>query len=162
MIERGEEGVKDTPGVILPPPLIFVGILLLGLVLDRALSGPGFGLDSVWRIAIAVPLILAGFTLIILAARRFRSARTNVQTRRPATTIVTTGLYRYSRNPIYLGMMLAYIGLSLLADSVLALAGLPAAIIVIRCGVIAREERYLEAKFGDAYRAYKRSTRRWI
>ena len=79
-----------------------------------------------------------------------RRAGIDIQTRKPTTTLVTTGLYRFSRNPIYLGMTLAYLGVTLLADSLVALVVLPLVLIFVRFGVIEREERYLEGKFGQA------------
>ncbi len=91
-----------------------------------------------------------------------RRAEINIQTRKPSPPLVTTGLSRFSRNPIYLGMTLAYLGLTLLADSLLALVVLPLVLIFVRFGVIEREERYLDGKFGAAYREYRRRVRRWI
>ena len=76
-----------------------------------------------------------------------RRAEINIQTRKPSPPLVTTGLSRFSRNPIYLGMTLAYLGLTLLADSLLALVVLPLVLIFVRFGVIERGERYLEGKF---------------
>jgi protein-S-isoprenylcysteine O-methyltransferase Ste14 len=153
---------KDNPGVIAPPPLIFIGVLLLALAFDWLVSGPGFGLPFSGRMALGAVLTLAGLAPILAASKRFAKAGTNVQPWKPSTALVTTGVYRYSRNPIYLGMALIYVGLSLFADSVLALAWLPLALIIMFNGVIRREERYLEGKFGEAYRAYRGRVRRWI
>lgn len=153
---------RDNPGVIAPPPLIFIGILLLALAFDWLVSGPGFGLPYMGRMVAGGVLCLGGLALILAAGKRFSDAGTNIQTRKPSTALVTTGIYRYSRNPIYLGMTLIYVGLSLFADSILALAWLPLALIIMYNGVIRREERYLEAKFGEAYRAYRGRVRRWI
>ena len=80
----------------------------------------------------------------------------------PSTTVVTTGLYRLSRNPIYLGLAALYLGLAFAANSGWAVILLLPILAVMRYGVIAREERYLEAKFGDDYRAYKARVRRWL
>jgi len=153
---------KDHPGVIAPPPLIFICVLLLALAFDWLVSGPGFGLPYMARMLAGGLLCIGGLALILAAGKRFSDAGTNIQTRKPSTALVTTGIYRYSRNPIYLGMALIYVGLSLFADSILALAWLPLALIIMYNGVIRREERYLESKFGQEYRAYKRRVRRWI
>jgi protein-S-isoprenylcysteine O-methyltransferase Ste14 len=153
---------KDNPGVIAPPPLIFIGVLLLALAFDWLVSGPGFDLPNTGRMVAGGVLCLGGLALILAAGKRFSDAGTNIQTRKPSTALVTTGIYRYSRNPIYLGMTLIYVGLSLFADSLLALAWLPLALIIIYNGVIRREERYLERKFGEDYRAYRGRVRRWV
>jgi protein-S-isoprenylcysteine O-methyltransferase Ste14 len=153
---------KDNPGVIAPPPLIFIGVLLLALAFDWLVSGPGFDLPYMGRMVAGGVLCLGGLALILAAGKRFSDAGTNIQTRKPSTALVTTGIYRYSRNPIYLGMTLIYVGLSLFADSLLALAWLPLALIIIYNGVIRREERYLERKFGEDYRAYRGRVRRWV
>ena len=111
---------------------------------------------------LAAALLIPGVALAIAGRARFLAAKTNVHPWKPATTVVTSGVFGYTRNPMYLGMTLIYAALSLLADSAIALAGLPVALVIMRYGVIAREERYLEAKFGDVYRQYKRQVRRWI
>ena len=81
---------------------------------------------------------------------------------RPSTALVTEGVYRFTRNPIYLALALLHLGSALAFDSALALASLPFALAAVQAGVVAREERYLEGKFGDEYRRYKSSVRRWI
>lgn len=161
-IEEPEEHFHDSPGVIAPPPLIFGGILALALLLDWLLGDPSLGLGYDWRMMIALLFIIAGFFLIAVAAVRFRKEKTNIEPWKPATALVTTGVYAFSRNPIYVGMVLGYVGLSFLADSVLSLLALPLVIVVMHYGVIKREEHYLEVKFGQAYRDYRSRVRRWI
>jgi protein-S-isoprenylcysteine O-methyltransferase Ste14 len=107
-------------------------------------------------------LISAGFGLLGWAITSFRRAGTNVPTNRPALALVVTGPYRFSRNPIYVGGTLAYLGLALAVDGVWLAALLAPFLLILRYGVIAREERYLEAKFGAAYRAYTQNVRRWL
>lgn len=80
----------------------------------------------------------------------------------PSTAIVTDGIYGFTRNPMYLAMTLVYVAMSLAVDSIVALLLLPLVLLAIRHAVIGREERYLEAKFGDEYRHYKASVRRWL
>ncbi len=153
---------RDHPGVIAPPPLIFGGGLAVTLLLDWLAGDPSFGLGYDWRMMIALILIIAGFALIAVAAIDFRKAGTHLEPWKPAIALVTTGVYAWTRNPIYLGMSLGYAGLSLLADSVASLAALPLVMAVIHYGVIRREEHYLEVKFGQAYRDYKGKVRRWV
>ena len=152
----------DNAGVIAPPPLIFVGVLAIALAIDWLIGGPHLGLSFGLRMLIATILLAPGGALLFAAGARFSATKTNIPPWKPATALVTTGIYRYTRNPMYLGMALAYAALSLFADSLIALAGLPVALAVMHYGVIAREERYLEAKFGAEYQAYKNVVRRWI
>jgi protein-S-isoprenylcysteine O-methyltransferase Ste14 len=161
MANTTEAGQRDIPGVIARPPLIYLGVLALAIALDWALTGPGLGLPYELRIAAGTILLIAGLCLIVAAATLFNAAKTNIQTGKPTTAIVTTGIYRYTRNPIYLGMALIYTALSLFADSFIGLAGLPVALVIVHYGVIAREERYLEVKFGQPYRDYKARVGRW-
>jgi len=154
------ETPTDNAGVRLPPPFIFLGFLLLGL-----------WIDSPWfegRLAETGPTLAGGviaalgLAFIIIGARQHKKAGSNVQPWKPTTEIIASGLYAYSRNPIYLGMALAQGGLAICAGSLAALGTLVLSVLVIRLFVIAREERYLEEKFGVTYLDYKRRVRRWI
>ena len=97
-----------------------------------------------------------------VAIRQFARAGTSYRTRDPATALVSCGLYRRSRNPIYIALLVAYAGIGVAADSPAVLVLAIPAIAVVRIGVIAREERYLEAKFGAQYRRYQSAVRRWL
>jgi protein-S-isoprenylcysteine O-methyltransferase Ste14 len=152
-----------TAGVIARPPLLFLAALLLGLASDHLLplrfAVPEAGLVH-W--IIAGSLILIGLALFAAGIRDFSRAATPVPTNEPTRALVTTGIHGWTRNPIYLGMFLVYGGIGAAARSpwVLILA-LPLAI-TIRYGVVAREEAYLERRFGDTYRDYKARVRRWL
>jgi protein-S-isoprenylcysteine O-methyltransferase Ste14 len=154
------EVTKDTPGVIAPPPLIYLGGLAAGLVLDWLL--PSASLPNTLSLLLGIALLIAGLTLMSSFIGAFRRAGTSVPTRRPTTAIVTTGPYRFSRNPGYFGMALVFSGIAVLAEALWAFAALAGVLLLIRFGVIAREERYLERKFGDEYTRYKSRVRRWI
>jgi protein-S-isoprenylcysteine O-methyltransferase Ste14 len=151
-----------TAGVVARPPLLFLAALLLGFALDHLLSLP-FPLPrtDLHRI-IAGCLILIGIAVFAASIRNFSTAATPVQGTKPTRVLVTTGIHGWSRNPIYLGMFLVYggIGVAVRSPSILILT-LPLAI-VIRYGVVAREEAYLERRFGDTYRDYKARVRRWM
>jgi protein-S-isoprenylcysteine O-methyltransferase Ste14 len=154
---------SGTAGVIARPPLLFLGALLLGLGADRLLplarvvSGSGLILRMM-----AGCLILIGIALAAAGVRNFARAETPVPTNQPTRALVTTGVHGWTRNPIYLGMFLVYGGIGVAAHSTWVLVlTLPLAV-VIRYGVVAREEAYLERRFGDAYLGYKRRVRRWL
>jgi protein-S-isoprenylcysteine O-methyltransferase Ste14 len=132
----------------------------------------GFGLNwlyplpfvppSLPRALIGLVLFLAGIFLAAWSVRTFRRAHTDVLTSQPASTIVTTGPYGFSRNPIYVGMFLGLSGFAIAFNTLWFLAVLVAMVFVIRFGVIAREEIYLESKFGARYLDYKARVRRWL
>lgn len=147
-------------GVIARPPLLYLGTLILGIGLDLLVPARLPGEELRWVLAAA--LGLAGLGLLFLCFRRFQAAGTNVPTWMPTTALVVAGPYRYSRNPIYLAVTAIYLALALVYGSWWPLVLLPPLLIVMRYGVIGREERYLEARFGDAYRAYRSSVRRWL
>lgn len=155
-----------TAGVIARPPLLFLAALLLGFVSDHLLPlpfpVPRIGLVHWASAIIAGSLILIGLALATAGIRDFSKARTPVPTNQPTRALVTTGIHGWTRNPIYLGMFLMYggIGIAVRSPSILILA-LPLAI-AIRYGVVAREETYLERRFGAAYREYKARVRRWV
>jgi protein-S-isoprenylcysteine O-methyltransferase Ste14 len=152
-----------TAGVIARPPLLFLAALLLGLAVDQLLPLPlAIPKVDLVRWIVTGSLILIGLALAAAGIRNFSRAGTPVPTNEPTRALVTTGMHGWTRNPIYLGMFLVYGGIGVAARSPWTLLlALPLAI-TIRYGVVAREEAYLERRFGDAYRDYKRRVRRWL
>jgi protein-S-isoprenylcysteine O-methyltransferase Ste14 len=156
----------ETAGVIARPPLLFLAALLLGFVLDHLLRLP-FPVSTVgpahWVSAImAGCLIFIGLALATTAISNFSRAGTPVPTNQPTRALVTSGIHGWTRNPIYLGMFLVYVGIGVAVRSPwILILTLPLAI-AIRYGVVAREEAYLERRFGDAYWDYKATVRRWL
>ena len=151
--------MRDAPGVIAPPPLIYLSALAVGFGLEALL--PSASLPDALRWLGGV-LVLGGLTLMGSFVSSFRRANTAVDPVKPTTAIVTSGPYRLTRNPGYLGMALVYTGIALLVGALWTLVALLPALAVIDRAVIAREERYLEAKFGQDYLAYKAQVRRWV
>jgi protein-S-isoprenylcysteine O-methyltransferase Ste14 len=100
--------------------------------------------------------------LFAAGVRNFSRAETPLPTNQPARVLVTTGIYRWTRNPVYLGFFLLYGGIGVAALSPWSLILLLPLVVTIRYGVVAREEAYLERRFGDAYRDYKARVRRWL
>jgi protein-S-isoprenylcysteine O-methyltransferase Ste14 len=152
-----------TAGVIARPPLLFLGALLLGLASDHLLPMP-FAVPEAGplRWIVAGSLTLSGLALFAAGIRNFTRAATPVPTNEPVRALVTTGIHGWIRNPIYLGMFLAYGGIGVAARSPWTIVlTLPLAL-AIRHGVVAREEAYLERRFGHAYRDYKVRVRRWL
>jgi protein-S-isoprenylcysteine O-methyltransferase Ste14 len=156
----GEQNNADNPGVIAPPPLIYAGALAAGLLVNRRYHIPF--LPRLLARALGWPLVACGLAVGFLGAREMRRAGTNVDPSKPATAVVTGGPFRFTRNPLYLSMTLIYGGISALANALPAALLLPIVLHLMRRGVIEREERYLERKFGDEYVEYKAGTPRWI
>jgi len=158
---------RDHPGVIAPPPLIYLGFLLAGWGLEQFAVhmislGMGFSLDVDLRRGLAFALVIGGLLLDGIAAGTFRRLGTPPEPWKATTALATGGLYQYSRNPIYVGFGITYAGFALAMDSPVALALLVPCLIVVDRFVIAREERYLAGKFGAEYETYKGKVRRWL
>lgn len=165
---------RDTPGVIAPPPLIYLGFLLVGWGLAELGTRPeavtagfgwlaaGYGLEMGVRRGVALALIIGGLLLDGMAAGLFRRRGTAVEPWKPSTALVTGGVYRFSRNPIYLGFAITYLGFAVAMDSWIVLLLLLPCLVVVDRFVIQREERYLAAKFGADYEAYRTRVRRWL
>jgi protein-S-isoprenylcysteine O-methyltransferase Ste14 len=151
----------DTAQVIVRPPLAWGLAVVAGLGLDWLVPVPFLpaGLPAIWLGAIVFVLALA---LAVWAIVTISRAGSNVPTNRPTTAIVESGPYRFTRNPIYLGMILGLVGLAVAFDTLWLLIALVPFALVIRYGVVAREEAYLERKFGDVYRGYRARVRRWL
>jgi len=154
------QGENDTAGVIAPPPLIFLGGLAIGMALDYA--WPVWPFPGAARLPAGLLLGALGIAVAVGGIRRLRGAGTPVDPRRPTSALVVTGLYRWSRNPLYLAQTALYLGLAAGFGGAWALAMLAPVLAILYFGVIAREERYLETKFGEDYRHYKASVRRWL
>ncbi|MCC5661632.1 isoprenylcysteine carboxylmethyltransferase family protein [Nostoc sp. XA010] len=147
------------PGLV-RPPLVYLGAIALGLLLH-----------FVWTVrlvphAVSVPLggtvVLVAVALFLWAVRTFRNAGTPVPGNLPTTTIVSTGPYRYSRNPIYLSFSLFHLGVAFWVNSLWLLVTLIPAVVLMSFVVIPREEQYLETCFPSDYLPYKACVRRWL
>lgn len=152
----------DVAGVIALPPLIFLGFLVVAVVLEAVIPLPVLAAQAPARYLGGAVLAACGFVIIFMAAGRFHAAGTNIPPTLPTTALVVDGIYRRTRNPFYLGATLVYLGLGVAAGSFWAIVLVVPLLWVINTGVIAREEHYLERKFGDAYHAYKARVRRWV
>jgi protein-S-isoprenylcysteine O-methyltransferase Ste14 len=151
---------RDNSGIVFPPPLAYV----IGF-------GVGYGLHRIMpiRLAASGAWRAPGWTLIAIAAAvmlsalvTFRRVGTTPNPTKPAAALALGGPYRFTRNPMYVGWVFAYVGAALLVNAVWPLLLLPVVIAVVQRMFIEKEERYLEQKFGEAYRQYKARVRRWI
>ena len=154
------EADKKGAAVKVPPPLMVLSVLLLAYALNYLIP---------FRIAHSSVLVFAGFTLIGISlliigitSWSFRRVKTHIEPWKPTTTIITTGCFALSRNPIYLALCVACIGIGMILHSWWVVFSVIPAAMLLYYFVILREEAYLEKKFGEAYVQYKKRVRRWL
>jgi protein-S-isoprenylcysteine O-methyltransferase Ste14 len=152
---------KDNPRIFVPPPLIFVTALVIGLALDGRMSEP-MPPPAPWAMIAGSATMLAGLGIILAALLTFLWKGARAEPWRGTDVLVVRGVYRLTRNPMYLGFAIVYSGLALLLQAPFAgLMLIPVLLIMDRL-VIPREEAYLGRRFGEPYEAYRRSVRRWL
>ena len=147
-------------GVTFPPPFIFLGAVLVAVGIKFFYPVPL--IENYFRYVVGAILIVPAVGLLVWADRTFSAPGTAVPPWKPSTTIVSSGPYRFTRNPMYLSASFMQVGIAFLVNSAWVLILLAPVLFIVRYAVIAREERYLEAKFGDGYRHYRQQVRRWV
>lgn len=146
--------------IALPPPVIYLAGLLIGLLLENA--WPGSLLPERWGNLLGAVLVIVGAALAATAFVRFRRAGTPFDVRKPASALVTDGPYRRSRNPGYVALTIFYVGIACLLNSPWVLVMVVPVFLVVDVSVVRREERHLQQMFGNDYVQYRKSVRRWI
>lgn len=150
----------DTPAKFAYPPLIYLACFAVGLAAE--FFWPSDFLPAVVQYGVGGFVVAVSFAPMPFVMTRFKKAGTAFDSRGPTTTILREGPFRYSRNPAYLCMTLLYLGLGVLIDSSWILALSVVGFVLMNTMVVRREEVALDRQFGDAYRSYKSSVRRWI
>lgn len=151
---------KDNAGVVAPAPVIYGAAFALGLAAEFTL--PTVPLPRTVVLWLGVVIVVLSIPIVVSAFKALARARTAFDVRRPTSTIVSDGAFQYSRNPTYLSLTLLYVGLALVLGSPWVLFMVVPAVALTQWGVVLREERYLEAKFGEEYRRYKAKVRQWL
>ncbi len=151
---------KDNAGVIAPAPVIYGLGFALGLAAEFIL--PTVPLPRTVALWLGVVIIALSIPIVISAFKALARARTTFDARKPTSTIVSDGAFQYTRNPTYLSLTLLHVGLALVLGSPWVLLMVVPAVALTQWGVVLREERYLEAKFGEEYRRYKTNVRQWL
>jgi protein-S-isoprenylcysteine O-methyltransferase Ste14 len=150
----------DKPGVAAPPPLLYGSAFVLVLVFRWFWPMPIFGhAVALWP---GLALLVLGVGIAAWGGRTMHAAGTNVNPALPTTAIVASGPFRFSRNPLYLALTLLYLGLTLAFNTWWGIVVLAPVLIIMHRGVVLREERYLEQKFGETYRQYRSKVRRYL
>jgi len=147
-------------GVIVRPPVLYGGAFIVTLALGWFWPMPIVGHGALRWCGLA--LLILGAAIGVTARRKMLAAGTNVDPMRPTTAIVTTGPFRFSRNPLYVALTLLYLGLTLAFDTWWGIVLLVPVLMIMHLGVVLREERYLEEMFGDTYRQYRSTVRRYL
>jgi len=148
------------PGIMIPPPLIYFIGFLFSYAINRFYPIPTF--DTPLSIVLAVLAAMPSAVFGLWSLLSFWRAKTSLLPHKPSSSLVTVGPYRVTRNPMYVSLTLLYVGLGFLLNIAWAFIILPAVIFIINVYVIRREESYLESKYGEQYRAYKKKVGRWL
>jgi protein-S-isoprenylcysteine O-methyltransferase Ste14 len=153
-------GSKDTPHIVILPPVLVAGGLLLGIAIHY----------TVWTVTL-LPIIVArplGLTVFVsagvlahLAQLALKRVGTNLSPTKPTLALATDGPYRFTRNPLYVAALGVYLGVTLWVDGLAPLLLLFPVAWMLHWGIVLREEHYLQAKFGATYDAYRLQVRRW-
>lgn len=151
---------EDNPRVRLPPPVIVLAGLAVGLAVDGRLIDPRA--NSMPLVLVGLVCVLVGLLLGMAALGLFRREGTKPEPWKPSSALVTGGVFRFTRNPMYLGMLLLYVGGALMAGGPLTIGLLVVVFLILRFYVIGREEAYLERRFGETYAEYRERVRRWL
>lgn len=163
MEHEGPSGVAaapDNPGVIAHPPFLYLGVFLVALVAQWLAPRPMLATPA--ALALGLSLIVVALGVANWGRRTMQAAGTNINPTRPATTIVTSGPFGFSRNPLYVSLTLLYIGLTLAVNTWWGIVLLLPLLAALHFGIVLREERYLDRKFGASYREYRSRVRRYV
>jgi protein-S-isoprenylcysteine O-methyltransferase Ste14 len=153
----------DRPGIIAPPPLLALGAILLGLAVDHFVPLPLWpGGTLRLRLVVAGMLFAVAIGIFVAALGEMRRHHTTPDPYRPSTTVVSSGIYARTRNPIYIGFLIVVLAVAFAFDSAWVAIGLLPLFAALQLGVVRREERYLATKFGGVYEAYRAHVRRWL
>lgn len=149
--------------VLVRPPNLYLGGFVAGCLFELLLPlGPGLAGGTLRPVIIGIGMAVIGVVIIWKAIRQFTEAGTTIPVDEPTDALVTHGLYSLSRNPIYIGLTIIYVGLSISLTTGWALMFLPVLLVVMRRGVIEPEEAYLQKEFGAKYHEYKEKVPRWL
>ncbi len=148
------------PGIGVPPPVYYLVALAIGVALDHFWPLSFFAGSS--RYVVGTVVIVVSVLIMPPVLSRFRRAATTFDVRKAASTLITDGPYRFSRNPTYLSLTLLYLGVGIVLDSGWALVLAIPVFLLIDLWVVRKEESHLEAKFGEQYLGYKIRVRRWL
>jgi protein-S-isoprenylcysteine O-methyltransferase Ste14 len=151
---------QDKAGVIIFPPLLYLLVLVTGIIISYFF--PYHFIDFSIALPIGIIITFLGIASLILAAKLFRKNKNPVNPSGSTQLIICTGIYKYTRNPMYLGLTTIFIGISTITNAWFSFILLFPLLMICQKGIIEREESYLARKFGNEYLDYQSKVRRWI
>ena len=152
----------DSAGVVIVPPVVFALCLIGGIAAAFAYGGWITIIPWVIRWPVGLLVFVAGLLFASAGFGRFRKLGTAIRPNQPATQLVTTGVYRITRNPMYVGLVAVLAGIGLFFGSIPMLRSAGVMFVYLDRYVIVREEAYLTRTFGETYQTYCATTRRWV
>ena len=153
---------QDSPGVYIPPPLMYVLIFIAAILIQKKIRIN----DSLFNLqitkAIGIILLIISFFFLVTSLTKFFKSKNTLIPFKPASSLQTNGIYSISRNPMYVGLAIVYLGITCLAGNWWNIILFPLLLLIIQESIIKPEEKYLERAFKDAYFNYKKRVRRWL
>lgn len=153
---------KDNPGVYIPPPLFYVVTFLTALFIQSKFQIDNSLFHLVWLKFLGILFLFISLFFLIKSFRQFFKSRNTLITIRAASSLQTTGIYNFTRNPMYVGLAIAYLGISCIAGNWWNFILFPLLLLTVQEYIIKREEKYLERAFGQEYIDYRHRVRRWL
>ena len=157
-----DDHAKDGAAVRIPPPLVYLGAVIAGVLMHAFVAPLPVGLPIVARIVVATAAAVSSLVFMGLAIKLFRRSGQDPKPWATTPEIISTGVYRVTRNPMYVGMALLQIAIGVGLANWWVIIAVPVVLVVVYLTAIRHEEAYLERKFGRAYSDYKESVRRWL
>ncbi|HEY8182849.1 MAG TPA: isoprenylcysteine carboxylmethyltransferase family protein [Thermoanaerobaculia bacterium] len=154
--------MKDRPAIIAPPPLLGLACIAAGFIAARFKPLPFFPGPSSVRVAFSVALFLIPVAIVFVARRELIKHKEHPNPYKPTSAIVSSGIYGFSRNPIYIAFLIVVLATAIAANNAWLLLSIVLLFVLLQFGVVRAEERYLSGKFGAEYEEYRRSVRRWV
>lgn len=154
--------ISKGPGVYIPPPLFYILIFVTAVILQQIIPIPD-KIFQLWTIKVAgIFFLFAALFFLYRSLRQFFQSKNTVILIKPAKALETSGIYRISRNPMYVGLTFVYLGITCLIGNWWNIILFPLLFVIVQEYVIKREEKYLVLEFGQQYEKYRRNVRRWL
>jgi protein-S-isoprenylcysteine O-methyltransferase Ste14 len=156
------ESKKDSPGVYIPPPLFYVLIFFSSLFIQKKISIDKAVFHLQLTRIVGISLLAISLLFLVASLRQFFQSKNTLILIKPASSLQTNGIYHISRNPMYVGLAIVYLGVTCLAGNWWNIILFPILILIVQKYIINREEKYLIRRFGQEYLDYKTKVRRWL
>jgi protein-S-isoprenylcysteine O-methyltransferase Ste14 len=153
---------NDSPGVFIPPPLIYAAIFFVSLFLQKKVTIDNSFFEKLWTRTSSILFLLLALIILLGSLNQFVRSKNSVITIKAAASLQTKGVYQVSRNPMYLGLALLYLGFTCYFGNWWNVILFPLLLVIVQEFVIKREERYLKRRFGKEYDDYQHAVRRWL